>query len=58
MSLFKKKRLYKIIWAYHSALPGYTEIIEAKNPARAWRKIQKQHALPIVLVSLEELKNK
>lgn len=57
MSLFRKKYLYKVVWAYGCSLPGYhhTEIIEAKDPAHAWKKIRRQHGFSLNLISLEEI---
>lgn len=55
MSLFQKKKIYKITWSYYLTSTVYTEIIEAKNPAKAWEKIKKEQVLPIALVALEEL---
>lgn len=54
MSLFGKKYLYKIVWAY-SSITGcpHTEIIKAKDPSHAWKKIKKEHCYPITLISLE-----
>lgn len=55
MGLFEKKKIYKVAWSYRLTHSIYTEIIEARNPAKAWEKIKKEQALPIALVSLEEL---
>ena len=50
-----KNHTYKIIWRYDSFCPKNTLLIEAKSPAKAWQKVQKQHAIPIDLVYIEEL---
>lgn len=54
MSLFGKKYLYKVVWAYGSS-PGYhhAEIVKAKDPAHAWKKIRRQHEYSLNLISLE-----
>lgn len=54
MKFFQKKKLYKIVWQYDYLCPCHTEIVIAKDPARAWKKIKKEHAITIDLVSLEE----
>ena len=39
MSLFGKKKLYKIIWSWGNPyIDSYTEIIAAKDPAHAGKK--------------------
>lgn len=56
MSLFGKKILYKIVWAYSSVMGClHTEIIKAKDPSHAWKKIKRGHPYPITLISLEEI---
>ena len=55
MSLFGERKLYKVIWRYDVFCSPTTEIVSAKDPAHAWKKIKKQHALPIDLVSLKEI---
>ena len=50
-----KKHIYKIVWRYDSFCPGSTVLIEANSPAKAWQKLQKKHAIPIDLVSIEEI---
>ena len=55
MGIFSKKKLYKIVWRYDSLSYCHTEIVVAKDPARAWKKIKKEHAINIDLVLLEEI---
>lgn len=55
MSLFSKKKLYKIVWRYDPLCSCHTEIVAAKDPAKAWKKIKKEHAISIELVLLEEI---
>lgn len=50
-----KKKIYIVIWRYDAMCPNTTTVVEAKSPAKAWNKVQKQHAIPIDLVSIEEL---
>ena len=58
MSLFGEKKLYKITWSWGNPyVDSYTEIIAAKDPAHAWKKLCRQHFVSINLISLEELKN-
>lgn len=57
MSLFEKKKLYKLIWSWGNPyFETYTEIVSARDPAHAWRKVKRKHAISINLVSLEEIK--
>lgn len=56
MNLFGKKKLYKVIWRYDAFCIPTAEIVAAKDPAHAWKKIKKQHSLSIDLVSLKEIK--
>ena len=56
MKLFQK-HLYKIIWSWGNPYyETYTEIVSARDPARAWDKVRHRHAISINLVSLEEIK--
>lgn len=51
----KPKRTYVVIWRYDAMCPNSTVIVEAKSLVKAWEKVQKQHSIPIDLVSIEEL---
>ena len=57
MGLFKKKKIYKVIWAFDS-LPmtsTHTEYVKAKDEADAWYKIATQHyAIDCRSISLVE----
>lgn len=55
MSLFAKKKLYKVVWRYNSFCTPHTEIVAAKDPAHAWKKVKREHAIHIDLVSLKEI---
>ena len=55
MRFFSKKKLYKIVWRYDPLCHCHTEIVTATDPARAWKKIKKEHAINIDLVLLEEI---
>ena len=55
MGLFSKKKLYKIVWRYGSLCYCHTEIVAARDPAKAWKKIKKEHGASIDLVLLEEI---
>lgn len=55
MGFFSKKKLYKIVWQYDPLCHRHTEIVTAKDPAKAWKKIKKEHAITIDLVLLEEI---
>ncbi len=54
---FKKKKLYKLTWAYGSEyarnVEMYTEYIRATDVADVWRKHRKERAIPTFCVSLE-----
>ena len=57
MNLFAKKKLYKVVWSWDNPYYySYTEIVKAKDPAHAWKKLCRQHFVSINLVSLEEIK--
>ena len=44
MSWFKKKYVYKVVWAFDSNTSfTYTEYVKASNEAEAWQKIACQH---------------
>lgn len=55
MGYFSKKKLYKIVWRYSPLCYCHIEIVTAKDPAKAWKKIKKEHGISIDLVSLEEI---
>lgn len=55
MGLFSKKKLYKIVWRYGNLCYCHTEIVAARDPAKAWKKIKKEHGASIDLVLLEEI---
>ena len=56
MRIFNRN-LYKIIWSWGNPYyETYTEIVSARDPAQAWRKIKRKHAISINLVSLEDIK--
>lgn len=56
MRIFKRN-LYKIIWSWGNPYYGtYTEVVSARDPAQAWKKIKRKHYISINLVSLEEIK--
>lgn len=55
MGFFTKKKLYKIVWRYDPLCSCHIEIVAAKDPAKAWKKIKKEHAISIELVLLEEI---
>ena len=50
-----KKRTYVVTWRYDAMCPKTTAVVEAKSLAKAWEKVQKQHSIPIDLVSIEEI---
>ena len=44
MKLFKKKKIYRVIWAFDSqTIITHTEYVKANDAADAWRQIAKQH---------------
>lgn len=53
MSLFSKKKIYKIKWTYGFGVV-HTEIIAARDSAQAWKKLKKEHFLAS-LVEMEEM---
>lgn len=56
MFLFKKKKIYKVIWSYWSSgINPYTDLVKAYDEEHAWRKIRNQHCT-ITLISVEEVK--
>ena len=55
MGLFRKKKIYKVVWRYDAICSTYTEIIKAYDMADAWSRVRKQHGIPIDLVEIERL---
>ena len=53
--LFKKKKLYRVVWKYDLPECSYKEIIKAADSYHAWRSVQREYTFPISLVSIEEL---
>lgn len=51
----KPKHTYVVVWRYDAMCPNTTVVVEAKSIAKAWKKVQKQHSIPIDLVSIEEI---
>lgn len=57
MCLFKKKKIYKLIWQYDTPSPySFTELIKAYDPAHAWKIVKRIHSIDISLVSVEEVR--
>ena len=54
--LFKKRKIYKVVWAYDIECSPDTEYVKAFDIAHAWKKIKRQHAIPIQVISIEEVK--
>ena len=56
MGLFKKKKIYRITWAFDSQTScTFTEYVKAKDEADAWYKIATQHyAIDCRSISLVE----
>ena len=50
-----RKHTYMVTWRYDTFCPSTTVIVEAKSIAKAWSKVQRQHGIPIDLVSIEEI---
>jgi hypothetical protein len=55
MSLFSKKGIYKVEWAYDNWLPSYTEYVKAKDMAHAWKIIARQHGISITCINIERI---
>ena len=54
MGWFRKKKIYKVIWKYHSTSnTSYTEIVKAYDVAHAWQLIKSSHASSVSLVNIE-----
>ena len=53
MGLFLKKKMYKIEWTHGFGIV-YTDIIAARDPAQAWKKLKEKHFLAS-LVEMEEI---
>ena len=54
MSLFSKKKIYKIKWTYGLGII-HTDLVAARDPAQAWNKIKKDYWSPS-LIEMEEIK--
>ena len=54
---FKKKKLYKLTWAYGSEyaqrVETYTEYIRATDVADAWRKHKQDHPIATYCIEIE-----
>ena len=51
-----KSHIYKIVWAYQNPYTySYTELVKARNPVSAWKKITRKHFSYIHLVELTEV---
>lgn len=55
MSLFKRKKIYRVEWSYENYSFYYTEFVKARTWFDAWQKVRKQHFLPIVARKIEEV---
>lgn len=54
MFLFKKKKIYKVVWSYCLGSRPYTDLVKAYDVEDAWRRICKKH-YTITLISVEEV---
>jgi hypothetical protein len=52
LTLFSKKKIYKVVWQFMTL---HTEYIKAHDIADAWKKITKNHPMPITCISIEEV---
>lgn len=56
MGLFRKKKIYKVVWKYYSTSSiSYTELVKAYDTTHAWEIIKREHSMAISLVSVEEV---
>ena len=55
MSLFKKKKLYKVVWRYNILCTPDIDIVKAKDMYSAWKRVKREHSLHIELVRIEEI---
>ena len=49
------RKIYHIEWSYENCSSYYTEFVKARTWYKAWQKVRKQHALPIVARSIKEV---
>ena len=55
MSLFKKKKLYKVVWRHGILCTPDIDIVKAKDMYSAWKKVERKHPHHIELVRIEEI---
>ena len=55
MSLFKKKKIYKVVWRYSILCTPDIDIVKAKDAYSAWKRVERKHPLHIELVRIEEI---
>jgi hypothetical protein len=55
MSLFKKKKIYAVVWRYSILCTPDTDIVKAKDMYSAWKKVERKHSLHIELVEIKEI---
>ena len=59
MTIFKKKKLYKVVWKYSTGnTSGIVDIVKASDVAKAWNIIKNnEYPFSVSLVSIEEFNN-
>ena len=54
---FRKKKIFQIIWAYHTPSKYYfTEIVRAVDITKAWKKLCNKHCIANSLIEWKEVK--
>ena len=56
MSLFGKRKLYKVVWRYDEFCSPSVDFVKATDAYKAWKKIVRKHAIHIEMVSVKEIK--
>ena len=55
MSLFRKKKIYKVVWRYNILCTPDIDIVKAKDVYGAWKRVKREHPLHIKLIRIEEI---
>ena len=55
MSLFRKKKIYQVVWRYSILCTPDIDIVKAKDMYSAWKKVEREHLLHIELVGIKEI---
>ena len=55
MSLFGKRKLYKVVWRHDRFCKPDVDIVKAKDMYSAWKKVERKHAVHIELLEIQDI---